>query len=228
MEKEKREIVKLEKVTKIYHLGEHRVYALNGISISIRNGEFVAIMGPSGSGKSTLLNMIGCLDIPTEGRVLIDGVSTADMSEEELTLIRRDRIGFVFQSFNLIPTLSARENVELPMIFRRVRENERVMRAQKLLEMVDMGDKTNHRPSELSGGEQQRVAIARALANDPSIILADEPTGNLDTVSGNEIMKIMKELNDMGRTIIVVTHDPSVADFAERIIRIRDGKLDVS
>jgi len=228
MEKEKREIVKLEKVTKIYHLGEHRVHALNGISISIRNGEFVAIMGPSGSGKSTLLNMIGCLDIPTEGRVLIDGVSTADMSEEELTLIRRDRIGFVFQSFNLIPTLSARENVELPMIFRRVGEDERIKRAQKLLEMVDMGGKINHRPSELSGGEQQRVAIARALANDPAIILADEPTGNLDTASGNEIMKIMRDLNDMGRTIIVVTHDPSVADFAERIIRIRDGRLDVS
>ncbi len=228
MEKEKREIVRLEKVVKTYHMGEHTVHALNGISISISEGEFVAIMGPSGSGKSTLLNMIGCLDVPTEGRVLIDGVSTAEMTEEELTRIRRDRIGFVFQSFNLIPTLSARENVELPMIFRKVGEKERKERAQKLLEKVGMGDKSDHRPSELSGGEQQRVAIARALANDPSIILADEPTGNLDTSSGNEIMNIMKELNRTGRTIIVVTHDPSVADFAERIIRIRDGKLDVS
>jgi len=218
------EAIRLENVYKIYRIGKQEVKALNGISFSIKKGDFISIMGPSGSGKSTLLNLIGCLDKPTEGEIFIDGVNIFSLNDDELTIIRRDRIGFIFQKFNLIPTLTALENVELPMIFNGGRKREKAI---KLLEMVGIGDKINSKPAELSGGQQQRVAIARALANNPSIILADEPTGNLDSRTGSEIMNILEDLNKRGRTIVMVTHDPSIAEYSEKIIKIRDGRINV-
>lgn len=218
------EAIRLENVYKIYRIGKQEVKALDGISFSIKKGDFISIMGPSGSGKSTLLNLIGCLDKPTEGEIFIDGVNIFSLNDDELTIIRRDRIGFIFQKFNLIPTLTALENVELPMIFNGGRKREKAI---KLLEMVGIGDKINSKPAELSGGQQQRVAIARALANNPSIILADEPTGNLDSRTGSEIMNILEDLNKRGRTIVMVTHDPSIAEHSEKIIKIRDGRINV-
>ncbi len=218
------EAIRLENVYKIYRIGKQEVKALDGISFSIKKGDFISIMGPSGSGKSTLLNLIGCLDKPTEGEIFIDGVNIFSLNDDELTIIRRDRIGFIFQKFNLIPTLTALENVELPMIFNGGRKREKAI---KLLEMVGIGDKINSKPAELSGGQQQRVAIARALANNPSIILADEPTGNLDSRTGSEIMNILEDLNKRGRTIVMVTHDPSIAEYSEKIIKIRDGRINV-
>ncbi len=218
-------VVELQEVYKIYTLGVQKVIALNGVSLKVEEGEFIAIMGPSGSGKSTLLNMIGCLDKPTKGRVLIAGNDTSKLNDDELTRLRRDTIGFIFQQYNLIPTLTALENVELPMIFRGLNRNEREKRANELLEKVGLEREINRKPTELSGGQQQRVAIARALANNPTILLCDEPTGNLDTKSGELIMEILTNLNKEGVTVIVVTHDPAVSEFAQRIVKIRDGKI---
>ena len=192
----------------------------------VKEGEFVAIMGPSGSGKSTLLNIIGCLDKPTRGEVIINGVETSILSDRELTELRRDTIGFIFQQYNLIPTLTALENVELPMVFRGLSKAEREARARELLKIVGIEELANRMPREMSGGQQQRVAIARALANNPSILLCDEPTGNLDTRSGRQIMDILKKLNEEERvTVVLVTHDPSLADYVDRVVRIRDGKV---
>ncbi|MBO8182733.1 MAG: ABC transporter ATP-binding protein [Archaeoglobus sp.] len=220
------EEVVLEDVYKIYTVGMQKVYALNGVSLKVDKGESVAIMGPSGSGKSTLLNMIGCLDKPTRGRVLIDRVDTSQLGDDELTRLRREKIGFIFQQYNLIPTLTALENVELPMIFRGLNVRKREERAKELLEKVGLEREMDRKPTELSGGQQQRVAIARALANNPAILLCDEPTGNLDTKSGEIIMEILTNLNkEEGVTLVIVTHDPAISGYAKRIIRIRDGKI---
>jgi len=214
----------LEDVRKVYQLGETEVEALRGSDVSIEEGEFVAIMGPSGSGKSTLMNMIGALDIPTSGEVNVGGEDVSEMSEDELALLRSRKIGFVFQEFNLINSMNAWQNVALPMLFRGKKKSERKERSVKLLEDVGLGDRTSHRPSELSGGQRQRVSIARSLANDPDILLADEPTGNLDTDTGGSIMNLLTELNERGKTIIMVTHDPNDAEYADRTIQIVDGK----
>ena len=219
-------MIELINVVKKYRIGIHEVVALNGVSLSVEDGEFVAVMGPSGSGKSTLLYLIGCLDKPTSGMVLIDGLDTSKLSDRELTELRRDKIGFIFQQYYLIPTLTALENVELPMVFKGVSKEKRLRRAEDLLELVGLGKKKDRKPNELSGGEQQRVAIARALANGPSILLCDEPTGNLDTKSGREVMDIIKRLNvEEGVTVVLVTHNPSLSDYADRVIRIRDGRI---
>jgi putative ABC transport system ATP-binding protein len=218
--------VELIDVHKIYKTKYYEVRAINGITMKIEDGEFIAIMGPSGSGKSTLLYLIGCLDRPTKGEVVIDGVETSELSDDELTRLRREKLGFVFQQYNLISTLTALENVELPMIFRGVPKNERKRKAMELLRLVGIEDIAERKPMEISGGQQQRVAIARAMANEPKILLCDEPTGNLDSKSGRQIMGIIKELNEeKGVTVILVTHDPSMAEFAERIVRLRDGRL---
>lgn len=219
-------LIKLEGVEKIYRIGMVEVPALRGITLQIKKGEHVAIVGPSGSGKSTVMNLIGCLDKPTSGRVLIEGSDTKSMSEEKLAETRRKKVGFVFQQFNLIPRLTALENVELPMWFAGMNGEERKKRAIGLLKGVGLGDRMQHKPSELSGGQQQRVAIARALANDPDILLADEPTGNLDTKSGEEIVSILEELNRKGKTLIVVTHERELEKKVRRIIRIRDGRVE--
>ncbi|WOF16225.1 ABC transporter ATP-binding protein [Methanoplanus sp. FWC-SCC4] len=215
--------IRLENVIKVYPLPSGDVTALKGINISIKKGEFVAIMGPSGSGKSTLLNQIGSLDVPTSGDLYIGGINIREMSDDELTEMRRDNIGFIFQKFNLIPLLSIYENVEYPLILqKRKRDSER--KAEKLLEMVGLaGSIINHKPTEISGGQQQRVAIARALINDPKIILCDEPTGNLDSATSEQIMEILTRLNRQGKTVIMVTHDPETAGYATRTIVIRDG-----
>ena len=219
------EIVRLEGVTKVYRMGKVEVQALRGVNLSVKRGEFIAILGPSGSGKSTLLNMIGCLDKPTSGKVFIDGKDTSRLNENELAALRREKIGFVFQQFNLIHTLNALENVALPMLFAGIRRAERMKRARELLEKVGLSHRIYHKPMELSGGEQQRVAIARALANNPEIIVADEPTGNVDTDAGNAIMEIFEQLNEERRTIILVTHDFDIAAHAHRKLRMRDGTL---
>lgn len=219
-------MIELVDVVKKYRIGIHEVIALNGVSLKIEDGEFVAIMGPSGSGKSTLLYLIGCLDKPTSGKVLIDGMDTSKLSDRELTELRRNKIGFIFQQYYLIPTLTALENVELPMVFKGIPKDKRRKRAEELLELVGLGKKKDRKQNELSGGEQQRVAIARALANEPSILLCDEPTGNLDTKSGRIVMDIIKRLNvEQGVTVVLVTHDPSLSDYADRVIRIRDGRI---
>ena len=219
-------MIELIDVYKVYKVGLHEVVALRGINLRIENGEFVAIMGPSGSGKSTLLYLIGCLDKPTKGKVVIDGCDTSKLGDRELTELRRDKIGFIFQQYYLIPTLTALENVELPMVFKRIPKAERIKRAEKLLEIVGLGDKKDRKPKELSGGEQQRVAIARALANRPTILLCDEPTGNLDTKSGKVVMDIIKKLNvEEGVTVVLVTHDPSLKVYADRVVSIRDGVI---
>lgn len=219
-------MIKLEGVVRTYLMGKTRVQALRGLDLEIAQGEFVAIMGPSGSGKSTLMHLVGGLDLPDEGKVLLGDLNIAEQNGNRLAELRGKRIGFVFQTFNLIPTLSALENVELPMIFQGIPRKERRKRAQKLLEQVGLGERLHHKPMELSGGEQQRVAIARALVNDPEILLADEPTGNLDSESGGEIMQLLKELNEeRGMTVIVVTHDPEIARYAHRVVYIRDGQI---
>ncbi len=219
-------MIELIDVVKKYRLGVHEVVALRGVNLKIDEGEFVAIMGPSGSGKSTLLYLIGCLDKPTSGKVIIDGRDTSKLSDRELTDLRREKIGFIFQQYYLIPTLTALENVELPMVFRGVRKDEMRKRAEELLDLVGLGEKKDRKPNELSGGEQQRVAIARALANEPSILLCDEPTGNLDTKSGRVVMEIIKRLNvEEGVTVVLVTHDPSLRVYADRVIGIRDGRI---
>lgn len=206
-------------------MGEVEVQALRDVNLEIQDSEFIAIIGPSGSGKSTLLNMIGCLDKPTSGAVLIDGIDTGKLSENKLAEIRREKIGFIFQQFNLVHTLNALENVALPMFFAGMRRETRLERAEELLVKVGLGDRMHHKPSEMSGGEQQRVAIARALSNDPEIVIGDEPTGNVDTETGNAIMDILEGLNREGRTIIVVTHDAEIAARAGRTKRMRDGKV---
>ena len=219
-------VLKIENLSKSYALGKRKVQALSGVNLRVNKGEFVAIMGPSGSGKTTLLNVLGCLDKPTSGRVLLDEIDVAKLPETELYKIRRNKIGFVFQTFNLLPYLNAIENVELPMECTKKSKSERRRRASKLLEMVGLSGREGHRPQRLSAGEQQRVAIARALANDPAIILADEPTGNLDTKNKQEIVKLLASLNlNQGTTIIVVTHDGHVAAHTERMLLLKDGKI---
>lgn len=219
-------IVQLEDVKKIYTLGANEIHALNGVNISIKKGDFVTIMGASGSGKSTLLNMVGCLDTPTSGTVKINDIDITELNEDKLTTIRRDNIGFIFQQFNLIPTLTALENVEIPMIFSRMPPNERKERALHALAQAKLEiEYADHRPNELSGGQQQRVAIARALANDPPILLADEPTGNLDSKTGKIIMDLLSQLNKAGTTLIVVTHDPKLAEYSNKTIMLLDGEV---
>ncbi len=218
-------LIEVKNVYKIYNPGENEVRALDGISVTIDHGEFVAIVGHSGSGKSTFMNMLGCLDTPTSGEYYLDGVNVAGMSDDELSDIRNKQIGFIFQGFNLIPSLSARENVELPLVYRAMPTAQRRQLAEEALNRVGMGHRMDHKPSELSGGQQQRVAIARAIAARPPIIMADEPTGNLDTRSGEDVMKILHELNEEGRTIILITHDNDIARQATRAIRIIDGKV---
>ncbi|XOA42961.1 MAG: ABC transporter ATP-binding protein [Candidatus Nealsonbacteria bacterium] len=219
-------LIKLENVWKIYQLGEVELTVLKGISLEVFPGAFVTIMGPSGSGKSTLLHIIGCLDIPTKGKVFLEGQDVAELSEDELAQIRGQGVGFVFQQFNLIHNLNALENVMLPMIFQGVAENKRVDRAKKLLASINLGKRIFHRPGELSGGERQRVAIARALSNDPKIIVADEPTGNLDSTTGKMIMEILIDLHKKEKkTIVVVTHDPHIAEYTEEVINIKDGQI---
>lgn len=219
-------LIELKNVKKTYMLGKVPVPALRGISMKVYEGEFVAIMGPSGSGKSTLMNMIGALDVPTSGKVYFEGKDISKLSESKLAQLRGKKVGFVFQQFNLLPTLTALENVALPMIFQGAPRNERISRAKELLTSLGLGKRLEHRPAELSGGEQQRVAIARAFANNPDVILADEPTGNLDSNTGKEIMSFLKDFHlKKKKTIIVVTHDPNIAGYAETIVNIRDGKL---
>lgn len=218
-------MIDLKNIYKIYKMGENEVYALNDVSLHIEDKEFISIIGPSGSGKSTLMNMLGCLDVPTRGTYTLDGYDVGSKTDDELAEIRNEKIGFVFQGFNLLPKLSAIENVELPLIYKGVSSKERKERAKKALESVGLGERLNHKPTELSGGQQQRVAIARALVTNPPIILGDEPTGNLDSNSGKEVMEIFKELHKKGNTIILITHDSDVAAQAERIVRIQDGKI---
>jgi len=219
-------LLRLEGVTKVYRLGEVEVPALRGVDLLLERGDFIAIMGPSGSGKSTLLHIAGLLDRPTSGRVLWDGEDVTSFRPARLAELRGRRIGFVFQTFNLMPTLTALENVELPLVFQGVRPRDRRQRAEELLSLLGLGDRMRHRPSQLSGGERQRVAIARALASDPDLILADEPTGNLDTASGQEILGILAQLNEQGRTVVLVTHDPEAAAAARAVLRMRDGRIE--
>lgn len=218
-------MIQLKEVSKIYTIGEECVYALDHASMQIKEGEFVSIIGPSGSGKSTMMNIIGCLDTADEGEYILDGISIEQYSETELARIRNRKIGFIFQNFNLLPKLTAEENVELPLIYQGVKTSERKKRVREALEKVELSHRMQHCPTELSGGQQQRVAIARALVTKPSLFLADEPTGNLDSKTGVEIMKLFHELHEMGNTIVLITHDNGVADEAERKIRIRDGKV---
>lgn len=220
-------LIKLDEVTKIYQMGDTDLEALSNSDVDISKGEFVAIMGPSGSGKSTLMNMIGALDTPTSGEVKIDDEKISELGEDKLALLRSKKIGFIFQQFNLIPSMNATENVALPMLFRDVSKSKRTEKAEEILEKVGLGDRFHHMPSELSGGQRQRVSIARSLANDPEIVLADEPTGNLDTETGENIMKLLTELNNEGKTVIMVTHDENDAEYADRIIKIVDGKTGV-
>ena len=216
-------IIDMAAITKIYDTGKIKVEALRGINLEVHKGEFVAVVGPSGSGKSTLLNLIGCLDTPSDGRYQLGGESVAGLGRDELADVRNRRVGFVFQNFNLLPQLTALENVEMPMLFGGVGRKERRRRAMEQLERVGLGDRVEHRPTELSGGQMQRVAVARALAMEPDIILADEPTGNLDTGSGSDVMGLLSELWEQGRTLVVVTHDTTLAKRAGRVVEIRDG-----
>ncbi len=219
-------IIKLDNVWKIYKMGEVEVPALRGVNLEVKRGEFLAVMGPSGSGKSTAMNMIGCLDVPTKGRIFLEKQDISHLSESDLAQIRGQKIGFIFQVFNLIPTLSALENVALPMIFQNIPKEKRVKKAAELLEMTGLGDRIKHKPNELSGGQQQRVAIARSLINNPEVILADEPTGNLDSVSGHKVIDFLCELHRKEKkTIVMVTHDAGIAKCAERMEYLYDGKI---
>jgi putative ABC transport system ATP-binding protein len=218
-------VIRTEELTKVYEMGAEQVHALSGVDVDIRKGEYVAIMGPSGSGKSTLMNLIGCLDSPSAGRYWLAGRLVSDLDDDELAYIRNREIGFVFQTFNLLPRATALHNVELPLIYNGTPAEERVERAKKALERVDLIPRMHHKPNELSGGQRQRVAIARALVNNPSIVLADEPTGNLDSKTGEEIMNLFENLHRQGNTIILVTHEMDIAQHAHRVIFIRDGKI---
>ncbi|MAE42169.1 lipoprotein-releasing system ATP-binding protein LolD [Candidatus Woesearchaeota archaeon] len=218
-------IIKLDNVWKIYQMGEVKVNALRGLNLEILEDEFVAIMGRSGSGKSTAVNMIGCLDVPSKGHIFLDKRDISKLSESDLAQIRGRRIGFIFQQFNLLSTLTALENVALPMLFQNTERKKRLETAKKLLEMVELGDRMYHKATELSGGQQQRVAIARSLSNDPEVVLADEPTGNLDSKTGEMVMRFLERLNKGGKTIIMVTHDKNVAKHADRIEYLMDGKI---
>jgi len=219
-------LIELRNVSKVYGKGDNLVYALRKINLKIKKGEFVLFFGPSGSGKSTLMHIIGCLDRPTEGKVILKGRDVSKLSPDELARIRNETIGFVFQTFNLINTLNVLENVSLPLIFRGVSGEERIRKARKYVEMVGLKGREKHKPLELSGGQQQRVAIARALITNPEIILADEPTGNLDSKTGKKIMDILKEINENGKTVIVVTHDISLIEYGSRIIYLKDGRIE--
>ncbi len=218
-------MIRLEGITKVYKMGENEVRALDGVDLHIRPHEFVSIIGPSGSGKSTLMNMIGCLDVPTSGRCWIDGVEGSKMSDNQLADLRNKKLGFIFQQYNLLTKLTAIENVELPLIYRGIGAAKRREMAMEALDRVGLKDKMNHKPTELSGGQQQRVSIARALSSHPSLILADEPTGALDSKSGVEIMQMLHDLHEEGNTIVIITHDLGIAKQAERIVTIRDGKI---
>ena len=218
-------LIEIRDIYKIYNPGENEVRALDGINLTVEHGEFLAIVGQSGSGKSTLMNMLGLLDIPTSGTYILDGVNVKDMTDDELSEIRNKQIGFIFQGFNLIPSLTAVENVELPLVYRGMKKDERNKLALEALERVGLSHRLDHLPKQMSGGQQQRVAIARAVAARPPIILADEPTGNLDSHSGVEVMKILHELHEEGRTVILITHDNDIANEAQRVIRIQDGQI---
>jgi len=227
VEKRRKEIIKLDHVMKYYYRGDNIVKAVNGIDMTIHEGDFVAIMGPSGSGKSTSMNLVGSLDIPTKGRIFLEHDNISHLTESDLAQIRGKKIGFIFQNFNLIPNLTVKENVMLPMMFQGTDIYEREEIAEELLKKVELGDRMDHYPNEISGGQMQRVAIARALANDPDVILADEPTGNLDTKTGEKVMDFLKQLNKEGKTIIVVTHEPELAEaYADIVYWLRDGKIE--
>ena len=219
-------VIRTYDLWKTYVMGDQEIHAVSGCDIEIRRGEYVAIMGPSGSGKSTLMNLIGCLDTPTKGEYYINGSLVSSMSDDQLARIRNKEIGFVFQTFNLLPRATSLHNVELPLIYSGMPATERINRAKKALQQVDLQKRMDHKPNELSGGQRQRVAIARALVNDPSILLADEPTGNLDTATGNEIMALFERLHQDGNTIVLVTHEHDIAMHAHRIVHIRDGKVE--
>jgi len=219
-------LIRAEDLWRTYVMGSEEIHALRGVSFTIDPGEYVAIMGPSGSGKSTLMNLIGCLDSPSKGNYVLRGKMVSQMGDDELAEIRNREIGFVFQTFNLLPRASALHNVELPMVYAGISKDDRLARARRSLEMVDLGDRVTHKPNELSGGQRQRVAIARALVMGPSILLADEPTGNLDTATGEDIMRLFEKLHREGHTIILVTHEKDIADHAHRTIHIRDGKIE--
>ena len=219
------DVIVVEDLWKTYNMGEQEVHALQGVSLRIRHNEYVAIMGPSGSGKSTLMNLIGCLDTPTKGRYWLNGHLVSDLNDDELARIRNKEIGFVFQTFNLLARATALHNVELPLIYNGTHASERIERAEAALRSVNLETRMHHKPNELSGGQRQRVAIARALVNRPSIILADEPTGNLDSKTGDEIMALFNDLHAHGNTIVLVTHEPDIAEFAHRVVHIRDGKI---
>ena len=225
MTKSKKEIISIQSVSKIYNLGETVVKALDNVSLSIYDNDYISIMGPSGSGKSTLMNIIGCLDVPSKGKYKFKNELISDMDDNQLANIRNEKIGFVFQTFNLLPKLNAMQNVEVPLIYSSLGRKERIERAEEALNIVGLQDRMTHKPNELSGGQRQRVAIARALVNKPSIILADEPTGNLDSKSGNEILKFFSKLHKDGNTIIMVTHEESIAKLSKRRIDIFDGKI---
>lgn len=220
-------LIELKDVAKYYRMGEAVVKAVDGMNIKIQDGDFVAIMGPSGSGKSTAMNLVGSLDLATRGKIFLDGTNIEHLDESDLAQVRGKKIGFIFQQFNLIPNLTAKENIMLPMMFQGIPSSEREKKAEELLEMVELTDRMDHYPGQLSGGQQQRVAIARALANNPDVILADEPTGNLDTKTGEKVMAFLNDLNEKGKTIIMVTHDPKLAqEHAKIIYQIKDGKVE--
>lgn len=219
-------IIRLEGITRNFQMGDELLKVLKGIDLTIEKGEYVALMGPSGSGKSTLMNLIGCLDTPSGGRYFLDGVDVSQMNDNELAEVRNKKIGFIFQTFNLIPRLSTLENVALPLIYAGVSKSDRLKRAEEVLSAVGLADRMGHKPNELSGGQRQRVAVARALVNRPSLLLADEPTGNLDTRTSYEIMALFEELHDQGNTIVLVTHEEDIAAYTHRIVRLRDGLVE--